>query len=54
MMKEFNVDSIDDMVDEMQEMKYLTEEFAESIQRNYEVDLDDDEMDIGIIILTVF
>jgi hypothetical protein len=49
MMKEFNIDSIDDMVDEMQEMKYLSEEFADAITRNYEVDLDDNELDNGKI-----
>jgi hypothetical protein len=47
LMKEFNMDTIDDMVDEMQDMKYLTDEFADAIQRNYEVDIDDEELDNG-------
>ena len=48
LMKDMNIDTVDDMIDEMQEMQYLTEEFSEAIQRNYEIDIDDEELNQGI------
>jgi hypothetical protein len=48
LMKDMNIETIDDMVDELQEMQYMTEEFSDAIQRNYEVDLDDEDLNRGI------
>jgi hypothetical protein len=45
LMSEMNVDTIDDMVDEMREMKFMHEEFQEAMNRNYEIDVDDSELD---------
>lgn len=44
-MKEMNVETIDDMMDEMEENKFLQEEFSDAIQRNYDVDVDEAELD---------
>jgi hypothetical protein len=50
MMKEMNFDTLDDMVDELQEAKIAHEEFSDAIQKNYDVEVNEDELDQGIII----
>ena len=50
MMREMNVDTVDDMIDEMQEAKIIQEEFQDAIQKNYEIDVDESELDEGNII----
>ncbi len=47
MMKEMNIETVDDMIDEMNENKILHEEFSDAIQKNYEVDINEDELDEG-------
>ena len=49
MMKEMNVDTVDDMIDEMQEAKVMQEEFSDAITRNYEIDIDESELDEGSV-----
>lgn len=48
MMKEMNVETVDDMIDEMQEAKYVQEEFSDAIQRNYDIDIEESELDEGM------
>jgi hypothetical protein len=48
MMKEMNVETVDDMIDEMHEAKYIQEEFTEAMQRNYDVEVEESELDQGI------
>jgi len=44
-MKEMNLDNMDDMIDQMQEIKYAQEEFSDAIQKNYEVEVDEADLD---------
>jgi hypothetical protein len=45
LMKEMNIDNVDDMIDQMQEIKYAQEEFSDAIQKNYEVEVDEADLD---------
>jgi hypothetical protein len=54
MMKEMNVETVDDMIDEMQEAKMIQEEFSDSIQRNYDIDLEESELDDGSFLIIIF
>lgn len=45
LMKEMNLDNMDDMIDQMQEIKYAQEEFSDAIQKNYEVEVDEADLD---------
>lgn len=47
LMKEMNIETVDDMIEEMQETKILQEEFSDAIKNNYEIDLDETELDEG-------
>ncbi len=47
MMKEMNIESVDDMIDEIQEAKIAHEEFSDAIQKNYEVEVDEADLDEG-------
>ncbi len=47
MMKEMNIESVDDMIDEIQETKIAQEEFSDAIQKNYEVEVDEADLDEG-------
>jgi hypothetical protein len=47
LMREMNIDSVDDMIDQMQEIQIIQEEFSDAIQRNYEIDVDESELDQG-------
>ena len=44
-MKEMNIDTVDDMIDEMHEIKYNQEEFTEAVQKNYDVEVNEEELD---------
>lgn len=48
MMKEMNFESVDDMIDEIQEAKIAHEEFQDAIQKNYDVEVNEDELDQGM------
>lgn len=45
LMKEMNLDNMDDMIDQMQEIKYAQEEFSDAIQKNYEIEVDEADLD---------
>jgi len=47
MMREINVESIHDLMDEMQCIKEDQEEINESIARSYDVEVNDEELDAG-------
>jgi len=47
-MKEMNIETLDDIVDEIQEIKLAHEEFTDAIAKNYEVEVDEAELDEGI------
>ena len=47
LMREMNIDTMDDMLDEMQEIKIAQEEFTDAIQKNYEVEVDEADLDEG-------
>lgn len=45
MMKDINLDDLDDLRDEMDDMMYETEEINEMLNRNYAMDVDEAELD---------
>jgi len=47
MMREINVESIHDLMDEMQCIKEDQEEINESIARSYDVEVNDEELEAG-------
>jgi len=47
MMKEMNVDTVGDMMDEMRDMMEDQQEINDTLARNYEIDIADDELDGG-------
>lgn len=47
MMKEVNVDSIHDLMDEMHYMKEDQAEINDAIARSYDVEVNDEELDAG-------
>lgn len=47
MMREVNVDSIHDIMDEMHYIKEDQEEINEAIARSYDVEVNDEELDAG-------
>lgn len=51
LMKDMNVDSVGDMMDEMRDMMEDQQEINEELARNYEVEIGDDELDGGKILL---
>lgn len=44
-MKEMDIDKLDDIRDEMDEMKYDSEYMNEMLNRNYDCDVDEDDLD---------
>jgi uncharacterized protein YqkB len=53
MMKEVNLDNIQDLMDDMHYIKEDQEEMNEAIARTYDVEVNDEELDAGIIPLYV-
>ena len=51
MMGHMNADSVYDMMDDMREMQDDQNEINDAFQRNYEIDVGDDELDAGKAIL---
>lgn len=49
LMKEVNVDNVQDLMDEMQYIKEDQEEMNEAIARTYDVEVNDEELDAGKI-----
>ena len=49
MMKDVNVDSIHDLMDEMHYIRQDQEEMNEAIARSYDVEVNDEELDAGIL-----
>lgn len=47
MMKEVNIDSVSDLMDEMHWIKEDQEEINDSLARTYDVEVDDAELDAG-------
>lgn len=47
MMKEVNIDSIHDLMDDMQYIKEDQQEINDAIARSYDVEVNDDELDAG-------
>lgn len=47
LMKDVNIDSIHDVMDEMQFIKEDQEEINEAIARSYDVEVNDEELDAG-------
>ena len=45
LMKEMNVSTFDNLIDEMQDIQYNQQEFQDVMTRNYEIDLEDNELD---------
>jgi len=52
-MKEINVETVDDIIDEMQEANLIQEEFSDVFQRNYEIDLEESELDDGSLFILI-
>ncbi len=50
MMREVNVDSIHDIMDEMHYIKEDQEEINEAIARSYDVEVNDEELDAGNLV----
>ena len=51
MMKGMNVDHVGDMMDEMRDIMDDQAEINEELARNYDIDVEDDELDGGIFII---
>jgi len=49
LMKEVNLDNIQDLMDDMHCIKEDQEEMNEAIARTYDVEVNDEELDAGII-----
>lgn len=49
MMREVNVDDVQDLMDEMNYIKEDQEEMNEAIARTYDVEVNDEELDAGNI-----
>lgn len=47
MMKENNIDDIQDVMDDMRDMKEDMDEMNEIMARQYDIDVEDDELDAG-------
>lgn len=47
LMKDMNVDQLHDVMDDMKEMQEEQEDINDAFQRNYEVDVGDEELDAG-------
>lgn len=47
LMGEMNVDGVYDLMDDMKEVQDLQEEMNEAFTRNYDVEVDDEELDAG-------
>ena len=45
MMKEINLDELEDLKDEMEEMKFDSEEINEALNIDFGCDVDEDELD---------
>jgi spermidine/putrescine-binding protein len=45
MMKDMNVDNVYDLMDDMRDMQDAQNEFSEAFQRNYDVEIEDEELD---------
>jgi hypothetical protein len=48
MMQDMNVDDIQDLMDDMRDIKEDQEEINDAFTRNYDVDIEDTELDAGI------
>jgi hypothetical protein len=48
MMSNMSVDAIQDLMDDLQDVREDQEEINEAFSRNYEVDIQDEELDAGI------
>lgn len=47
MMKEVNIESVHDLMDEMHYIKEDQEEINDTLARTYDVEVDDEELDAG-------
>lgn len=45
MMKDVNIDDIDDLKDEMEEMKWESDQINDTLNRNYDLDVDEEELE---------
>ena len=40
-MREMNLEAVDNLFDEMQEVKYTQDEFTDAMSKNYEIEVDE-------------
>lgn len=45
MMKDVDIDDIADLKDEMEEMKWETDQINDTLNRNYDLDIDEEELE---------